>query len=47
MVWLTQGTVVGKRVIIEEETGSDVEGDEDVDGIVLMGCQDKEDSKDI
>lgn len=28
---------VGQRVVIKEESGGDVERDEDVDGIMLMG----------
>ena len=34
-------------MIIEEEARGDVEGDEDVDGVVLMRGQDEEDAEDI
>ena len=39
--------VVGQGVVVEEEPGGDVEGDEDVDGVVLVGGQDEEDAEDV
>lgn len=41
------GTRVGQRVVVEEEAGGDVEGDEDVDGVVLVRRQDEEDAKQV
>lgn len=41
------GTRVGQGVVVEEEAGGDVEGDEDIDGIVLMSRQDEEDAKQV
>lgn len=41
------GAGVGQRVIVEEEAGGDIEGDEDVDGVVLVGRQDEEDAKQV
>lgn len=41
------GTRVGQRVVVEEEAGGDVEGDEDVDGVVLVGRQDEEDAEQV
>ena len=38
-------SVVDQSVIVEEEPASDVEGDEDVDAVVLMGGKDKEDAE--
>ena len=32
-------------MIVEEEPASDVEGDEDVDAVVLMGGEDEEDAE--
>jgi len=46
-VGLAQHAVVGERVIIEEETRRDVEGDEHVDRVVLVCGQDEEDSKHV
>ena len=34
-------------MVVQEESGGDVEGDEDVDGVVLMGGQDEEDAKQV
>ena len=34
-------------MIIEEETRRDVEGDEDVDGVVLVGGEDEEDGEHV
>lgn len=41
------GARVGQGVVVEEEAGGDVEGDEDVDGVVLVSRQDEEDAKEI
>ena len=32
-------------MVVEEESAGDVEGDEDVDAVVLMGGEDKEDAE--
>lgn len=40
-------TGVGQRVVVEEEARGDVEGDEHVDGVMLVGRQDEEDSKQV
>lgn len=34
-------------MVVEEQSGSDVEGDEDVDGVVLVRRQDEEDAKQV
>lgn len=39
--------VVGLPVVVEEETGGDVHGDEDVYGVVLVGGEDEEDAEDV
>lgn len=44
---LLVGPGVSQRVVVQEQPGCDVEGDEDVDGIVFMGRQDKEDAKQV
>lgn len=44
---LLQGAVVGQGVVVEEHAGRDVEGDEHVDGVVLVGGQDEEDAKHV
>lgn len=41
------GARVGQGVVVEEEAGGDVEGDEDVDGVVLVSGQNEEDTKEI
>lgn len=41
------GTRVRESVVIQEETCGDVKGDEDVDGVMLMGRQDEEDPEQI
>lgn len=38
---------VGQRVVIQEQPSGDVEGDENVDGVVLMSSQDEEDPKQV
>lgn len=38
---------VGKRVVIQEESGGDVERDEDIDGIMLVSRQDEEDPEQV
>ena len=42
-----EGFVVGERVVVEEETGRDVERHEHVDWVVFVGSQDEEDTKHI
>lgn len=44
---LLQGAVVGQGVVVEEHAGRDVEGDEHVNGVVLVGGQDEEDAKHV
>ena len=34
-------------MVVQEESGGDVEGDEDVDGVVLVRGQDEEDAKQV
>ena len=34
-------------MVVEEEAGGDVEGDEHVDGVVLVGRQDEEHAEDV
>lgn len=34
---LEEGSIVDQGVVVEEESARDVEGDEHVDGVVLMG----------
>lgn len=46
-VTLLQGTVVGQGVVVEEHAGRDVEGNEHVNGVVLVGGQDEEDAKHV
>lgn len=41
------GARVSQRVIVQEQSGCDVEGDEDVDGVVLVRRQDEEDAKQV
>lgn len=41
------GTGVGQGVIVEEEASGDVEGDEHVDGVVLVSRQDEENPKQV
>lgn len=38
---------VGQSMVVQEESGSDVEGNEHVNGVVLMGSQDEEDPKEV
>lgn len=38
---------VGQGVVIEKETGGNVEGDDDVDGVMFVSSQDKESTKDV
>ena len=38
-------SVVDQRMIVEEESAGDVEGNKDVDAVVLMCRQDEEDAK--
>ena len=47
VVRLLQHTVVGKRVIIEEESRRDVEANEHVDGVMLMGSKDEENAEHV
>lgn len=41
------GLCVGQRVVIQEQSGGDVEGDEDVNGVMFMSRQDEEDTKQV
>jgi len=47
VLFIFKSTSIGKSVVIKEETRRDIECYEDVDGVVLVGCQDKKDSKEI
>ena len=38
-------SVVDQSVVVEEESAGDVEGDEDVNAVVLMGGEDEEDAE--
>lgn len=38
---------VGQSVVVQEKASCDVEGDEHVDGVVLMSRQNEEDSKQV
>lgn len=38
---------VGQGVVVQEEPGGDVEGDEHVDGVVLVSGQDEEDAEEV
>lgn len=42
---LLVGTGVGQGVVVEEEAGGDIEGDEHIDGVVLMSRQNEENAK--
>lgn len=46
-VVLHERLVVGKRVVVEEESRRDVERDEHVDGVVLVRRQDEEDAEHV
>lgn len=41
------GASVGQRVVVEEEASGYVEGDEDVDGVVLVSRQDEKNPKEV
>lgn len=41
------GARVGQGVVVEEEAGGDVEGDEDVNGVVLVSRQNEEDAEQV
>lgn len=41
------GSSVGQRVVVEEKASGDVEGDEDVDGVVFVSCQDEKNPKEV
>lgn len=41
------GARVGQRVVVEEEAGGDVEGDEHVDGVMLVSRQNEENPKQV
>lgn len=41
------GPSVGQGMIVQEESGGDVEGDEYIDGIVFVSSKDEEDPKKI
>lgn len=38
---------VGQRVVIQEQSSGDVEGDENINGVVLVSSQDKEYPKQV
>lgn len=38
---------VGQGVVVQEQPSGDVEGDENVDGVVLVSGQDEEDPKQV
>lgn len=44
---LLVGPRVGQRVVVEEESGSDVERDEHVNRVVFVGGQDEEDAEEV
>lgn len=44
---LLQSSVIGQRVVVEEHTGGDVKGDEHINGVVFMSCQNKENAKHV
>jgi len=46
-VLLHERLVVSEGVVVKEEPGCNVEGYEDVDRVVLVGCQDEEDSEHV
>lgn len=46
-VSLLQGSVISKRMVVEEHTGRDVEGDKHIDGVMLMSRQNKENAKHV
>lgn len=46
-ITLVEGAIVGQRVVVEEEAGGDVEGDEDIDRVVLVPGQDEEGAEEI
>lgn len=41
------GPRVGQRVVVQEQTRGDVERNEDIDGVVLVGRQDEEDPEQV
>lgn len=41
------GLRVCQRVVVQEQSGGDIERDEDVDGVMFMSRQDEEDSKQV
>lgn len=47
LVGLLERPRVRQGVIIEKEAGGDVEGNDDVDGVMLMSGQDEENTKDV
>ena len=44
---MLQGTVVGQRVVVQEHARCDVKGNEHINGIVFMSCQDEENAKHV
>lgn len=44
---LHQSLIVGKCVIVEEEPAADVEGYEDIDGVVFVGCEYEKDTEHV
>ena len=47
VVGLLEHAVVGERVIIEEESRGDVEANEHINGVVLVGGEDEEDAEHV
>lgn len=46
-ILLHQGSVVSKCVIVHEQARSNVEGNENVNGVVFVGGKDEENAKDV
>lgn len=38
---------IGQSVVVQEESGSDIEGYKHINGVVFMGSQDEEDPKEV
>lgn len=46
-VSLVEGPIVRQCVVVEKETRANVEGDKDVNRVVLMGGENEEDAKEV
>jgi len=46
-VTLIERSMIGESVVVKEEPCGDIEGNEDINGVVFVSCKDKEDSKEI